>query len=100
MEEAKVKQRQFSLAFLFQQVFLIAVLLGLWRIFPRELQLGFEFHSLAVQTFVLILAGGGSGVFFGGFIEKRFGCAIVGCGIGFLVGLYLLWVEIGIGNQV
>ena len=94
------KPRQFSLAFLFQQTFLMAVLLTLWRIYPRELQLGFEFHSLALQTFVLILAGGTAGVFLGGFIGKRFHCAIVGCSFGLLIGVFLTWVEIETMNQV
>ena len=92
MEDAK--PRQFSLAFLFQQFSLIAVLLGLWRIFPQELQIGSELEGIFARTIALTAAGAVAGTFLGGFNGRMVPCAVVGSAVGFLIGLYLFWVQI------
>src|SRR5690242_5172457 len=98
MEDAK--PRQYSLAFLFRQVSLVAVLLGLWRLFPQELSLGYPFHSIAARMLVLILAGSAAGTFLGGFNGRIIPCAVVGAAVGFMIAIYLFWVQIEIWSQV
>lgn len=102
MEEAK--PRQFSLAFLFELTFLIAVLLGLWRIYPtRELDRSFLL-SLVSEAVAVTLGGAAIGIFIGGLTRNRALWAKAGCLLGvlvgfWLVGLQILMVQIAIWNH-
>src|SRR5688572_9808098 len=85
------KPAQFSLVTLFQLTLLAAILLGLWRLYERELQPGFEFHSLAYQTSILVAAGVSIGAFVGSIGGNRRRWMLAGCAIGVLIGAYLSW---------
>jgi hypothetical protein len=89
------QKRQFSLAFAFQQVTLIGVLLALWRLFPKNsiyLSVSEETKAVGVQFLILVCTGVVFGTFIGGFCRHaKFG-AMIGAGASFVVAtIYALW---------
>lgn len=71
------RPRQFTLAFLFQQIFWIAVALALLRFWQPDLHLSFE-GFLFRKGLILSLAGIAAGAFVGNFFGRAFGGAVIG----------------------
>jgi hypothetical protein len=92
MKEAK--PRQFSLAFLFELTLLIAVLLGLWRIYPsREIDRSF-FLALVSEAFVVIVGGTAIGAFIGGLSRDRARSTKFGFALGVFLAVFLVGFQI------
>lgn len=87
------KNRQFSLAFIFRQIFWIAILLALWRLFPKEYigqgTVSDGMVTLFIQWPILIGVGAIVGALLGEFSGNAKKGAIIGVCISFVAST--LW---------
>jgi hypothetical protein len=92
-------KQQFSLAFIFQQIFWIAVLLGIGRVFPmvklEGLSVSDAMQVLRIQWSLIIFVGPVAGALLGGFRSNVKWGAIIGLCVSFpLATLWLLlWLS-------